>query len=133
MILQKIESAVAKNGASYNKLTIDGKTYNYFEALDTDLVVGAQVLCEFEQNGQYTNLKKISAAKANAPGNVGDMISPARHDVVLTRTEKPHSYEFGPANARHKIYYETVEELKAHVQNLVDEGLLDTPLTTPQD
>lgn len=50
--------------------------------------------------------------------------SPAVANIVISRTEKPHSYEFGKAGARHKIYYEKIEELKAHIDALKEAGLL---------
>jgi len=49
----------------------------------------------------------------------------ARHDEVITRTLKPHSYEFGRANNRHKVYYETVEELKLYIAALESAGLVE--------
>jgi len=42
--------------------------------------------------------------------------------VVVNKTEKPHSYEFGPANNRHKIYYNDIQELQAHIKSLNDAG-----------
>ena len=51
----------------------------------------------------------------------------AKHDVVISRSEKPHSYEFGPANQRHKIYYEEVVELVQHIKNLEAADLIMKP------
>ena len=51
-------------------------------------------------------------------------VQTAKHDVVISRTEKPHSYEFGPANQRHKIYYGEVIELVAHIASLKSAELL---------
>jgi hypothetical protein len=59
-----------------------------------------------------------------APGVVSNNTTEARHDVVIQRTEKPHSYEFGPAKARHKIYYADPQDLMAHIEALKDLGLL---------
>lgn len=47
------------------------------------------------------------------------------HGVILNKTEKPHSYEFGKAGARHKIYYSKVQELLDHIQELTAVGLID--------
>ena len=49
----------------------------------------------------------------------------AQHDIVIQRTEKPHSYEFGKPSARHKIYYGEVEELFAHIEKLRTAGLIE--------
>jgi hypothetical protein len=49
----------------------------------------------------------------------------SKHDVVVTRTDKPHSYEFGKAGARHKIYYNDIRELKEHIDALKEAGLTD--------
>lgn len=48
----------------------------------------------------------------------------ARHDIVVTRTEKPHSYEFGKSGDRHKIYYNDVKDLQAHIEELKTVGLI---------
>ena len=45
--------------------------------------------------------------------------------VVITRTERPHSYETGKASNRHKIYYDTVPELMQHLTQLKSIGVLD--------
>jgi len=44
--------------------------------------------------------------------------------IVINQTEKPHSYEFGPAGQRHKIYYATVLELKDQIQQLKAQDLI---------
>lgn len=56
----------------------------------------------------------------------------SKHDIVISRTEKPHSYEFGKAGMRHKIYYNDVNELTDHIRilkaaGLVDEDIRDIP------
>ena len=69
--------------------------------------------------------KKLKERDANKPiaqpSGVSAPISSnpiGRHDIVIQRTEKPHSYEFGKASARHKIYYNEVSELKTHIELL---------------
>lgn len=49
----------------------------------------------------------------------------AKHDVVISRAEKPHSYEFGKAGSRHKIYYNDVNELSDQIRCLKAEGLVE--------
>lgn len=69
-----------------------------------------------EQNSsvQGSNQQTITSGKV-------DVVT----EIVLQRTEKPHSYEFGPANSRHKIYYGEISELKEHIEalKLIDESL----------
>lgn len=113
MRLDKIEKATAKNNKSYHKLTVDGKLYNYFGELG-ELKEGDGVVCTFETKGEYTNLKTI--AKGSNAQNT--QLEPCTAQIVLTRADKPHSYEWGKASARHKVYYNTVEELKAHIAAL---------------
>lgn len=48
-----------------------------------------------------------------------------KHDVVIQRVEKPHSFEFGPAGARHKIYYAEVKDLKVQIEELKAVGLYE--------
>lgn len=45
--------------------------------------------------------------------------------VHIHRTERPNSFEFGPAGARHKVFYEKPEELEElvlAVKRAVDEA-----------
>lgn len=51
-----------------------------------------------------------------------------KHDIVTTRAEKPHSYEFGKAGSRHKIYYGDVQELKDHLEILRAEKLIEAQI-----
>jgi len=44
-------------------------------------------------------------------------------ETIINKKEKPHSYEFGKAGARHKIYYNTVDELITHIERLKNIGL----------
>lgn len=47
------------------------------------------------------------------------------HNMVLNKTDMPHSFEYGKAGNRHKIYYNTIKELKVHMDELVTEGLAE--------
>jgi len=52
----------------------------------------------------------------------------SRHDIVIEKREKPHSYEFGKPTSRFKIYYETVVDLKKHLEELKESGFLEDPV-----
>ena len=44
-------------------------------------------------------------------------------EITLKKVvEKANSYEFGKASNRHKVYYESVEDLIKHVEALKDAG-----------
>jgi len=43
--------------------------------------------------------------------------------VVVNKTERPNSYEFGKAGNRHKVYYNDADDLNALLKRLVDAGL----------
>ena len=43
--------------------------------------------------------------------------------IVLNRTEKPNSFEFGKPSCRHKIYYDRPEDLQKHIDVLKQLGL----------
>ena len=45
------------------------------------------------------------------------------NQIVLTKVEKPISYEFGRAGDRFKLYFDTPEELKAQIDKLTELGL----------
>ena len=44
---------------------------------------------------------------------------------VIKETAKPHSYETGKVGNRFKIYYKDVEELKKHLTDLKEAGLIE--------
>ena len=74
-------------------------------------------------------LKERDAGKAKAqPEPSKPQTEVSRHDIVVTRAEKPHSYEFGAAKNRHKVYYSEVSELKSHIAMLKEAGFLDEPI-----
>lgn len=77
--------------------------------------------CAVKKKAEY------KARQINAPVVKPEGAKPitAQHDIVISRTEKPHSYEFGKAGARHKIYYGDVNELKEHIRMLKAEGLVE--------
>jgi hypothetical protein len=43
--------------------------------------------------------------------------------VIINKTDKPHSYEFGKPSCRFKIYYSSVSELLLHIEKLKNCGL----------
>lgn len=43
--------------------------------------------------------------------------------IIINKTEKPSSYEFGKAGNRFKVYYDTPEDLQAHINKLKELGL----------
>ena len=51
--------------------------------------------------------------------------------LVINKTEKPNSYEFGNAGNRLKIYFDSVEELVLKISELKRIGIVDS-LTLPQ-
>ena len=44
--------------------------------------------------------------------------------VVMNKTERPSSYEFGKAGNRFKIYFKDVADLNAQLKDLVEAGLV---------
>lgn len=48
------------------------------------------------------------------------------HHVLINRVEKPHSFEFGKAGQRHKVYYSDILELKQRIKELTEAGFVDT-------
>jgi len=39
--------------------------------------------------------------------------------IVINKTERPNSYEYGKAGARVKLYFETVDDLKLQMDKLL--------------
>jgi hypothetical protein len=48
--------------------------------------------------------------------------------TIINKTEKPNSFEFGPAGARMKIYFDDVAELVVKIQEVKKVGLIDSLL-----
>lgn len=44
--------------------------------------------------------------------------------IVLNKTEKANSYEFGKAGNRFKIYFKDIDDLKSQLMQLVEAGLI---------
>lgn len=44
-------------------------------------------------------------------------------ETILNKSDKPHSFECGKAGARHKIYYNSVDELVLHLEKLKNLGV----------
>ena len=61
--------------------------------------------------------------EAVKPQNFG---TSEQSSIIITRAEKPHSYEFGPANNRHKIYYNEIRELLELIAMLKANNLAET-------
>lgn len=82
--------------------------------------------CSAIKKAQYEN-KQLPEEKPVAvkQEEVKPQVQESKHDIVISRTEKPHSYEFGKAGARHKIYYGNVNELQDHIKMLKAEGLIE--------
>jgi hypothetical protein len=55
------------------------------------------------------------------------------HEIIISREEKPHKYEFGKAGNRHTIKYSTIEELKTHIKLLEEVGLTDISISEDED
>lgn len=81
-----------------------------------------------QQAKPYIRPKELFNVTSTVP-NFGNDTS--KHDIVVSRVEKPHSYEFGKAGARHKIYYNKVDELRVQIAALKDAGLVEPDLETP--
>jgi len=45
-------------------------------------------------------------------------------ELVINKTEKPNSYEFGKPGNRFKIYFSDVEDLQIQLKGIVDAGLV---------
>lgn len=50
--------------------------------------------------------------------DAADKLQPTQ--IVINRTEKPNSYEFGPSGDRHKIYYDTPAELEQLIKDVLE-------------
>jgi hypothetical protein len=53
--------------------------------------------------------------------------------IIINKTEKPNSYEFGKAGNRFKLYFDTAEDLKIQINNLIQQGLYSEDITKLED
>lgn len=44
------------------------------------------------------------------------------NEVIINKTEKANSFEFGKAGNRFKVYFEEAEDLKKKIDNLKEQG-----------
>lgn len=92
-----------------------------------------QCPCEIKvesQEGEGKNLKVtrvsvISSEKSSQNGSKAQIT--ATETIVREIKEKANSYTFGKADARAKVYFETIEDLQAQINALVEAGLVDNP------
>ena len=84
--------------------------------------------CSAKKKAEFAGQSAAAQTTIQAPAQVQGTMG--KHDIVITRTEKPHSYEFGKPNNRHKIYYGNIEELKQHLEILKNAGLMEEEIET---
>ena len=53
--------------------------------------------------------------------------------IAYTKTLAANSYEFGKVGNRHKLYWETKEELASKIQDMKDLGLWEESFEAPKD
>ena len=74
---------------------------------------------------QMIDSKQSGTSGFSKPSTSSQASNTAKHDIIISRTEKPHSFEFGKPGKRHKIYYGEIAELQEHIQALKAQGLAE--------
>lgn len=128
LIEGKAQKKIA-NGSTMTTFTLEGKQYNTFEESWANFNIGDHVKITTETKGKYTNINSMEPSTAEDTANevVEAPVAPqapsapnvASVNTVMNTTDKPHSYEFGKAGNRHKVYYREVDELKDHIAALI--------------
>ena len=126
--IEKISKSegIARTGKPFTRwvFEINNKTYSTFdETIGNKFKVGDNVEMTGEQEGQYWNMKTMTMFEVPVE-KPGEDWSVGQHQIIISRSEKPHSYEFGKAGMRHKIYYGSVGELKQMMEELKEAKLL---------
>ena len=118
--------ATAKTGAKFWTFTISGKKYNTFDENLSKFEIGTLVKIGLEQKGQFKNLVSMESI-TETPGKVSqdgsEAVSEAIKGIIVNKTERPNSYEFGKVGNRFKLYFEDVDELKSKINELKLAGL----------
>lgn len=97
-----------------------------------------------KQNAQPTDRERVNAvqqaipteqpvAPVNETNHAPISAESGTKATVINYKDKPHSYEFGKAVSRHKIYYNNVNELQAHMILLRDAKLLEEDIRDMPD
>lgn len=78
--------------------------------------------CSAERKASWEAKKaQPQASKAQtAPTN-------SANGTIINIKDKPHSFEFGKAGARMKVYYNEFSEVQAQIDMAVQAGLIDDP------
>ena len=117
-----------KNGKAYFVYTLGSKKYTVWEERNPEWCAfdkGDNVDITDAQNGEFWNLTGMIASTGvpieTAPAQASNTATQPNLNAVgtvMNISDKPHSYEVGKSGERHKIYYNTVEELKEHLEAL---------------
>ena len=71
---------------------------------------------------------------ANKPQELAAPVNAPVSNIARVFNESQSSYEFGKATNRHKVYYNTVEELQYKIADLKEAGLVENELEIhPED
>ena len=49
--------------------------------------------------------------------------------IIINKTYRANSYEFGKAGNRFKLYFEDAQDLKTQIDNLIQQGLYSEEIT----
>ncbi len=96
-------------------------------------------VCKVAKKKDYELTQLAKAAGNNIADDIAEVVKPGvpeetkgpaqRTDkyqsTIFEVKEKPHSYEFGKASARHKIYYNRVGDLQMQIRLLENAGLIE--------
>ena len=134
MIIEGKAQKKIDNGSTMTTWTLGGKKYNTFDEAYEKFNIGDHVKITTEKKGKYDNITSMVAGSPedteketheinNGSLGVSESSLVNAKSVVLNKTDKPNSYEFGKAGNRFKIYFNEVDELKARIKELEDAGL----------
>jgi len=125
ILIKQIDEKQAKTGKLYHSVDTDvGKMTCFEEAVVKDLkeYVGKKVLVEVVEQGKFKNIRAF--IKPFDPEVINPLEKPkeAVQQIVIHKTERPNSYEFGKAGNRIKVYFDTAQDLNEQITALQELG-----------
>ena len=80
--------------------------------------------CKGVQDATEEDVREYNNAQAPKTATTGSV----EVNLGVVRNESQSSYEFGKATNRHKIYYDTVVDLKSAIDDLIQAGFIENDL-----
>ena len=136
ILIDSITEKTGKSGKKYYEVKTDAGMATCFEEIYADLLrcwkKDLRCVVEWAVEGKYTNIKAfIKEDTANTPVSAQSFIdgvdtTPVKTEcieqVVINKTFRANSYEWGKAGDRLKVYFDDATDLDQQISDLREKG-----------